>query len=220
MKSVSFSSTNPVVSSAISPQPFITRDEISRTWYSVKELQRFKLSVEEETRKMIQGAITTNMKNCEDCTCSGSFRPTRVSMEHSTCCVEDNNQEEEQCYRGLEHRISLDRVKRKLLAVRAVLEVQKRVQSSSITKIRSSIVVSHVSKKFSRVSVEEAQMTGCTDFLEAYKVYSCDSSVMMPLSRKRSLSCAEAQSGFDAPADNEQASLPEQRRVRMRVAAS
>jgi len=230
MKSVCFSFANPSTSSAaISSSPFLTEEEISRAWYSAEELQQFVLNARQETRQLILSrqqdaslASETQEGNSEDC--RGSFRRNRPLLNNTMRRVEeDDREEEEQCYRGLEHRASLDRAERKFLSVRAVLEVQKQLQKSSMAKSRCSILVSNISLRFTRAAVEEARMRGWADFLEAHKVYECHSSSIVPTSpsRKRSrLSCSADDFLADAATSGEQAYLSEGRKVRTRVVAS
>eukprot|EP00566_Odontella_aurita_P026948 CAMPEP_0113584408 /NCGR_PEP_ID=MMETSP0015_2-20120614/33090_1 /TAXON_ID=2838 /ORGANISM="Odontella" /LENGTH=179 /DNA_ID=CAMNT_0000489461 /DNA_START=18 /DNA_END=554 /DNA_ORIENTATION=- /assembly_acc=CAM_ASM_000160 len=170
MRTVHFASAQAAASPAVQSQPLLTSEEIATTWYSAKEQEQLKATAREDTRLLIAKR--------------GSMKRSRSSTGGLV------EKEEKQCYRGLEHRASLGRAKRKCVAIRAVLEAQRRLKNGFETDTDPAIIISILSQKFTRVSAEEARLRGNSDFLVAYQAYLVDSEAIKPASGgKRRLSC-------------------------------
>ena len=77
---------------------------------------------------------------------------------------------EDQCTRGLEHRISCWRQRNKYLAIHAVLQCQKRLVPHLPDTAHSARLLSNISSKFTRSARELALETGQSDFKSAYRI--------------------------------------------------
>ena len=128
--------------------------------------------------------------------------------------------------RGLEHRISPDRIKRKKLAIAAVVEVQRRLRGEKMTSGHDpGIVLALVAERLTRPARKVARYVGDRDFARALGVYAADG--MAPPSvldirknrcpaSKRTLRCKAHQS-TDSSAAEEMTDDESRRRVRMKI---
>mmetsp|Transcript_37910 Transcript_37910/g.77358 ORF Transcript_37910/g.77358 Transcript_37910/m.77358 type:complete len:215 (-) Transcript_37910:262-906(-) len=139
----------------LSQQPF-TEAEINQSWWSIEESTEFKKRAYDDTVRYMLEKSKIKKKEIGPCHwCLGG------KIGHS------NN--EPFCYRGLEHRASLGRMKDRIIAIRAVLEVQTRLSEGRVQTGRDpATVLSLVSQKLTEKARERAYCTGKSDAIQAF----------------------------------------------------
>lgn len=137
----------------------------SSTWYSPSEMDSFREVVREAGRK----AHIHQLERLAE----GRARPS------SPPPIRDSSDEEDddgRTSRGLDYRSSLERQRSRLIAVRAVLECQRRLRSgqlpatcpSSAADVLPDVHLALISAKCTRWARELAALIGRRDFYEAY----------------------------------------------------
>jgi len=141
---------------APSPNP-LSETEIAQSWWSKGESTEFKSRAKYETKRYIRENRAKIGQNViapfHQCSADGIGYPN----------------DDPPCYRGLEHRACLERLKDRLVVSRAVLEVQARLKEGRFHTGRDPIIVlSLISQKLSKRAHETAHQTGESDAIQAF----------------------------------------------------
>jgi len=103
--------------------------------------------------------------------------PTRDDKSGGSDEHEEDEEHEERTSRGLDYRSSLERQRNRLIAIRAVLECQRRLRSGQLpvtcpsavaANVSSDVHLALISAKCTRWARELASLIGRRDFYEAY----------------------------------------------------
>ena len=144
----------------------------SSTWYSPSEMDSFREVVREAGRK-------AHIHQLERLAGGHHVRPSSPPPIRDGSEDEDGYEEKNggrTTSRGLEYRSSLERQRNRLIAIRAVLECQRRLRSgqlpatcpSSAANVSPDVHLALISAKCTRWARELAALIGRRDFYEAY----------------------------------------------------
>jgi len=163
----------------VQPLSLISQLERNYTWYGLNELQQFKNKIRSAT-KIRRSSIALFRRKLK-------FDIHKISNENATSfeniassllgsCMGDGG-----CDRGLELRLSVKKQRNKFVAIRSVLEAQRRLRKkaaheiaigSKANKFDNVKRLALVSYKFTRSAREDALRMGHMDFLSAHP-YAC-----------------------------------------------
>ena len=174
-KRVHFDTDPPSVCDSDSGSCSSSSSSSSSTWYSASEMDAFREVVREAGRK-------AHIHQLERLAGRASARPsspppTRDDKSGGSDEHEEDEEHEERTSRGLDYRSSLERQRNRLIAIRAVLECQRRLRSGQLPATCPSAVAANVSPdvhlalisaKCTRWARELASLIGRQDFYEAY----------------------------------------------------
>lgn len=177
------------VVATVPPSSAMSDNVRNELWYQQTELTQFKNDARDLCRQI---------RGC-DAVAEQPLLDTRLDL-----ALEPQND----CARGLEHRISMERQKNKYLAMRAIVKAQQRYQTAEQLAI--------VASKCTAWAKEVALCTGYQDFYQAYNptlvhLVPTTPTVKFPLlSRKRSTDNSGSSSGEEdcAPAKKQRTISP------------
>jgi hypothetical protein len=184
VKRVSFDKAEVVAT--VAPASEMSLDERCGLWYQNNELENFKDNARDLCRQI---------RNCDLVEEQPMLDP-RLDVVLET---------EDQCARGLEHRISMERQKNKYLTGRAIIKAQKRYTDPEQLAV--------VASKCTAWAKEVALCTGYQDFYQAYNPALAQLVPQRPttnfplLSRKRSPASNDSSSDEEVPSPKRQRTI-------------
>lgn len=171
-KRVHFDTDPPSVFDSDSGSCSSSSSSSSSTWYSASEMDAFREAVREAGRK-------AHIHQLERLAGRASARPSSPppTRDDKSGGSDEDEEDQERTPRGLDYRSSLERQRNRLIAIRAVLECQRRLRSGKLPATCPSAVAANVSPdvhlalisaKCTRWARELASLIGRRDFYEAY----------------------------------------------------
>mmetsp|Transcript_33513 Transcript_33513/g.68455 ORF Transcript_33513/g.68455 Transcript_33513/m.68455 type:complete len:241 (-) Transcript_33513:101-823(-) len=161
--SVRFAPDTIVASSALRS---LTEAETARAWWSERESEEFKRRARDEVSCYI---MESKAKKEDRGSASDEERaeigPSHLCLEENIGHLDDGTSR----YRGLEFRASVDRMKGRLISVRAVIEVQERLRGGRVEiSYDPAEIISLVYQKLCQKARKTAQQTGRSDAVQAF----------------------------------------------------
>lgn len=171
-KRVHFDTDPPSVFDSDSGSCSSSSSSSSSTWYSASEMDAFREVVREAGRK-------AHIHQLERLAGRASARPSSPTptRDDKSGGSDEDEEDQERTPRGLDYRSSLERQRNRLIAIRAVLECQRRLRSGKLPATCPSAVAANVSPdvhlalisaKCTRWARELSSLIGRRDFYEAY----------------------------------------------------